>query len=167
MELRHLRYFVAVAEAGSLTVAAQGGPGGRHASYEKLAIHYLALVQISMIRLLVRRLERPFHTQPNTRSTRNSAIQCFLVYFQVEPALPFPMVAPVPAQISQLRSRPSAAARARSLPLLTTPLTTYSVICITWLPFSETSAYFPSPRGCTVYYTSIIPDDRLSDLPAC
>jgi transposase len=27
--------------------------------YEKLAIHYLALVQISMIRLLVRRLERP------------------------------------------------------------------------------------------------------------
>jgi transposase len=29
------------------------------ARYEKLAIHYLALVQISMIRLLVRRLERP------------------------------------------------------------------------------------------------------------
>lgn len=27
--------------------------------YEKLAIHYLALVQISMIRPLVRRLERP------------------------------------------------------------------------------------------------------------
>jgi transposase len=27
--------------------------------YEKLATHYLALVQISMIRLLVRRLERP------------------------------------------------------------------------------------------------------------
>ena len=27
--------------------------------YEKLAIHYLALVQLSMIRLLVRRLERP------------------------------------------------------------------------------------------------------------
>ncbi len=27
--------------------------------YEKLAIHYLALVQISMIRLLVRRLEHP------------------------------------------------------------------------------------------------------------
>jgi len=27
--------------------------------YEKLAIHYLALVQISMIRLLMRRLERP------------------------------------------------------------------------------------------------------------
>jgi transposase len=27
--------------------------------YEKLAIHYLVLVQISMIRLLVRRLERP------------------------------------------------------------------------------------------------------------
>ena len=27
--------------------------------YEKLAIHYLALVQISMIRFLVRRLERP------------------------------------------------------------------------------------------------------------
>ena len=27
--------------------------------YEKLAIHYLALVQISMIRMLVRRLERP------------------------------------------------------------------------------------------------------------
>lgn len=27
--------------------------------YEKLAIHYLALVQISMIRLLVRRLDRP------------------------------------------------------------------------------------------------------------
>lgn len=26
--------------------------------YEKLAIHYLALVQISMIRFLVRRLER-------------------------------------------------------------------------------------------------------------
>jgi transposase len=31
--------------------------------YETLAIHYLALVQISMIRLLVRRLERPLsHT---------------------------------------------------------------------------------------------------------
>jgi len=27
--------------------------------YEKLAIHYLALVPLSMIRLLVRRLERP------------------------------------------------------------------------------------------------------------
>ncbi|GLC28171.1 hypothetical protein rosag_46840 [Roseisolibacter agri] len=27
--------------------------------YEKLAIHYLALVQLSMIRFLVRRLERP------------------------------------------------------------------------------------------------------------
>jgi transposase len=27
--------------------------------HEKLAIHHLALVQISMIRLLVRRLERP------------------------------------------------------------------------------------------------------------
>lgn len=27
--------------------------------YEKLAIHYLALVQIGMIRLPVRRLERP------------------------------------------------------------------------------------------------------------
>ena len=27
--------------------------------FEKLAIHYLALVQISMIRLLVRRLDRP------------------------------------------------------------------------------------------------------------
>jgi hypothetical protein len=27
--------------------------------YEKLTIHYLTLVQISMIRLLVRRLERP------------------------------------------------------------------------------------------------------------
>jgi len=29
------------------------------ARYEKLAIHYLALVQTSIIRLLVKRLERP------------------------------------------------------------------------------------------------------------
>ena len=27
--------------------------------YEKLAVHYLALVKLSMIRMLVRRLERP------------------------------------------------------------------------------------------------------------
>ena len=33
--------------------------------YEKLAIHYRAQVQLSMIRFLVRRLERPCHTKPS------------------------------------------------------------------------------------------------------
>jgi hypothetical protein len=32
--------------------------------YEKLAMHYLALVQVSMVRLLVRRLERPLSHNP-------------------------------------------------------------------------------------------------------
>ncbi len=35
---------------------------------------------------------------------RNSTVRCFLIYFQVKHALPFPMVAPVPAQKSQARS---------------------------------------------------------------
>src|SRR5882762_9651332 len=65
---------------------------------------------------------------------RNSTIRCFLLYFSRTPALPFPMVAPVPAQIPNLRPRsPAAPLRRRSLPLLAThyalfvsPLFSYS-----------------------------------------
>src|SRR5712664_3536651 len=56
-----------------------------------------------------------------------STIRCVLLYFSRATALPFPMVAPVPAQIPNLRPRPPAAPlRRRSLPLLTThyPLST-------------------------------------------
>ena len=49
---------------------------------------------------------------------RNSTIHCLLLYFSNTPALPFPMVAPVPAQIAKLRFPLHAAARRR--PLLTT-----------------------------------------------
>src|SRR5712664_3503240 len=65
---------------------------------------------------------------------RNSTIRCFLLYFSRTPALPFPMVAPVPAQIPNLRPRsPAAPLRRRSLPLLAThyPLSTLflSALC--------------------------------------
>jgi len=50
---------------------------------------------------------------------RNSTIRCFLLYFKQIPALPFPMVAAVPAQISKFRPHLHAAAHRRSLPLLT------------------------------------------------
>jgi hypothetical protein len=49
---------------------------------------------------------------------RKSAIRCLLLYFSNTPALPFPMVAPVPAQIAKPRFPLHAAARRR--PLLTT-----------------------------------------------
>ncbi len=49
---------------------------------------------------------------------RNSTIRCLLLYFPNTPALPFTMVAPVPAQITTLRLHPRAAAPRR--PLLTT-----------------------------------------------
>jgi hypothetical protein len=72
---------------------------------------------------------------PNSRSTPNSAIRCFLLYFQQTPALPFPMVAPVPAHISKPprrklscpsrrsgpNSRPAVSATTHC-PLLLTPL---------------------------------------------
>jgi len=65
---------------------------------------------------------------------RNSTIRCFLLYFSRTPALPFPMVAPVPAQIPNLRPRsPAAPLRRRALPLLAThyPLSTLflSALC--------------------------------------
>jgi len=42
---------------------------------------------------------------------RNFAIRCLLLYFPNTPALPFTMVAPVPAQITALRLHPYAAPR--------------------------------------------------------
>ena len=46
---------------------------------------------------------------PNAVRLRNSTIRCFLLYPQLKPALPFPMVVQVSAQISKLRppTRPS------------------------------------------------------------
>ena len=49
---------------------------------------------------------------------RNSTIRCLLLYFPNTPGLPFPVVAPVPAQITKLRLHPRAVAPRR--PLLST-----------------------------------------------
>jgi hypothetical protein len=58
-----------VADGDGLPLAVALSAGQAHESmhatrYEKLAVHYLALVQVSMIRLLVRRLEPPLSHKP-------------------------------------------------------------------------------------------------------
>ncbi len=106
---------------------------------------------------------------------QNFTIRCVLLYFSRTPALPFPMVAPVPAQIPKLGPR-LPASRRRSLPLslLSThyPLcSSAQLLCFLSHPckpssfmqlrtllrngaplsllFSIASALFLSSRGCT------------------
>jgi len=90
---------------------------------------------------------------------RKLTIRCLLLYFSNTAALPFPMVAPVPAQIAKPRFPLHSAARRR--PQLTThthyPLSfrfrhLHHVASIS-LPFSAASAYFPSPRGCAIHHS--------------
>ena len=64
---------------------------------------------------------------------RISTIRCFLLSFSSTPALLFPMVALVPAQIPKLRPRPPAAARRRPL------LTTHHSLRTLFLPASSAS----------------------------
>jgi hypothetical protein len=86
---------------------------------------------------------------------RNSAIRCLLLYFSKPPALPFTMVAPVPARITKLRPRPLAAT-SRHAQLTAHPLFT-CVICPAWRQYLSRSQqfpeYFPSPRGCTLHHS--------------
>jgi hypothetical protein len=67
---------------------------------------------------------------------RKSAIRCFLLYLQRKPALPFPMVVPVSAQVSRLRPCP---------PPHYPPLTTHFllVMCITWRQYLSRSQQLP------------------------
>jgi hypothetical protein len=58
---------------------------------------------------------------------RNSTIRCLSLYFSNSPALPFTMVAPVPAQITKLRLRLSATAPRRALLSTHYPLPTFSL----------------------------------------
>ncbi len=64
---------------------------------------------------------------------RKSTIRCLLLYFPNTPALPFTMVAPVPAQITKLRPCLHAAAPRRAL------LTTYHSPPTLFLPPSSAS----------------------------
>jgi hypothetical protein len=74
---------------------------------------------------------------------QNFPIRCVLLYFSRTPALPFPMVAPVLAQISKLLPRLPAAARRRSLPLPTTHFLVAPVSAISVLPFFPSSSAQP------------------------
>jgi hypothetical protein len=81
---------------------------------------------------------------------RNSAIRCFLLYFQQTPALPFPMVAPVPAQISKLPCRKLSGPTRRSCPNSRPvnplqPLCRYSVAPV--LYFQQLAASFHKTPG--------------------
>src|SRR6267143_4357638 len=80
------------------------------------------------------------------------------------------MVVPIPAQVSKLRPCVPAAPHRRSLPLLTTHHSLPSLltkrrhlhhVAPISLPFSAASAYFPSPRGCTLHHS------RGSDVRTC
>jgi len=81
---------------------------------------------------------------------RNSAIRCFLLYFQQTPALPLPMVAPVPAQISKLPCRKLSGPTRRSYPNSRPvnplqPLCRYSVAPV--LCFQQLAASFHKTPG--------------------
>ncbi len=81
---------------------------------------------------------------------RNSAIRCLLLYFPRTPALPFLMVAPVPAHISNLPRRKLSCPSRRSGPNfrpvnLLQPLFPCSVAPV--LCFQELAASFPKIPG--------------------
>jgi len=90
---------------------------------------------------------------------RNSTIRCLLLYFSNTPALPFTMVARVPAQVSTPRLRLTPAARRRSLPLETASHSQHTLFlaplcfhiltnCFSRNPFVLTT--IPIVRGCVV-----------------
>jgi hypothetical protein len=101
---------------------------------------------------------------------RKSTIRCLLLYFSNIPALPLPMVAPVPAKITTPRLHPPAATRRRPL------LTTHHSLPTLFLPPSSASRavnispvlssfrILPRRHGGVQF---MIPDVRLSDLSAC
>ena len=114
-----------------------------------------------------------FFSPPRLRSLlliairpRNSTIRCLLLYFPTTPALPFTMVAPVPAQITTLRLRRRATAPRRSLLLPAHPLTP-SLFCrparngafvfiLLQIPFPATP-FFSHPCKTPGVVTSLLP----------
>jgi hypothetical protein len=117
------------------------------------------------------------HARPRSRlliavRARNSTVRALFLYFSTTPALPFPMVVLVPAQISDLPPRLSTLRRRpalASLPafgrksLFHTP-NNFPVICTTWRQYLSRSEQLPhtSRRHGGVYPPSF----PTTDFPA-
>src|SRR6202158_4931112 len=133
-------------------------------------------------RILLFGLSRPSRfAASNTRLTRNSTIQCFLVYFQVNPTLPFPVVSQVPPK-SQSSAPVYSSQRATSF-LSAPDIQTFRTSDANTYPTSQKLPPSSASRGVNispvlssfrilavatgVYYPSSFPTFRLSDLRAC
>jgi hypothetical protein len=93
-----------------------------------------------------------------------STIRCFLLYPRVEPALPFPMAAPVPPQISKFPPRLPRPHRLSASLDYSLPTTLCALFCTRFLCFQSLAASFPKTPGWGGIPTHTNPpDSRLSD----